>query len=680
MRIYSMTATFGKLEHETLRLEPGLNILEAPNEWGKSTWCAFLIAMLYGVETRVHSTKNTIADKERYAPWSGSPMSGRIELSWQGRDITIQRRTKGRIPMGDFSAFETQTGLAVPELTAQNCGEQLLGVEKAVFLRSAFLRGSDLAVESEDSLRRRLNALVTTGEESTAADDLEKKLKELKNRCRANRTTGLLPQAYQRRAQLEEELQTLQSLHRQRETMERQLLQLEERRSALELHRQTLDYRAGVEAGQSYARAAAELEAAAQRETLCREAVRQLPPREQLENRMQQLKACLQKKTALCQAAEALQSPDNVPESPGRAAADAGRYKRDWLLGWLLLAVAALWILAGSWLWYAEAESLIWLLFAAAGLCAAGGITLLILAVKRKKTYGGLPVGTWAENAQRRLREQTCAEALQQQLRSVNERIRELAEGKPEEEALQQLRQGLDAYIRWEEAQERLCAAQLAAELRKREEPAVKEPRQGDTLSYSRQETKQLLAQCQEQLRQLQLRLGECRGQTWALGKPDALQQELEKTNKRIAELEDTYAALEIALNTLAQSRAELQRRFAPQIVKKTQTLFFSLTGGRYGQLTMEEDLRLQVRAEGEDTLRSSLWRSEGTVDQLYLALRLAVASELIPHSPLILDDALVRFDDERLKLAMELLRQEAQNRQILLFTCQSREKTACNL
>ena len=36
-----MTATFGKLENNTLTLMPGLNIIEAPNEWGKSTWCAF---------------------------------------------------------------------------------------------------------------------------------------------------------------------------------------------------------------------------------------------------------------------------------------------------------------------------------------------------------------------------------------------------------------------------------------------------------------------------------------------------------------------------------------------------------------------------------------------------------------------------------------------------------------
>ena len=57
-----MTATFGKLEHETLTLRPGLNIIEAPNEWGKSTWCAFLIAMLYGIDTRERTTATTLAE------------------------------------------------------------------------------------------------------------------------------------------------------------------------------------------------------------------------------------------------------------------------------------------------------------------------------------------------------------------------------------------------------------------------------------------------------------------------------------------------------------------------------------------------------------------------------------------------------------------------------------------
>ena len=68
---------------------------------------------------------------------------------------------------------------------------------------------------------------------------------------------------------------------------------------------------------------------------------------------------------------------------------------------------------------------------------------------------------------------------------------------------------------------------------------------------------------------------------------------------------------------------------------------------------------------------------SQGAADQLYLAVRLAICDMVLPADkrvPLILDDALVTFDDERLHAALDYLLEESQRRQILLFTCQKRE------
>lgn len=243
MKIYSMTATFGKLSHQTLTLKPGLNIIEAPNEWGKSTWCAFLIAMLYGIDTSTRSKKDFLAEKERYQPWSGEPMSGRMDLCWNGRDITIERRTKGRSVFGQFSAYETATGIAVPELTADNCGQLLLGVEQSVFARAGFLRLKDLPVQQDEVLRRRLNALVTTGDESDSADTLAQKLKELKNRCRFNRT-GLIPQAEGQKRELTEKLSQIESLQQQAESLHGRQEELKGKKLALENHRQHLQYAA----------------------------------------------------------------------------------------------------------------------------------------------------------------------------------------------------------------------------------------------------------------------------------------------------------------------------------------------------------------------------------------------------------------------------------------------------
>lgn len=69
--------------------------------------------------------------------------------------------------------------------------------------------------------------------------------------------------------------------------------------------------------------------------------------------------------------------------------------------------------------------------------------------------------------------------------------------------------------------------------------------------------------------------------------------------------------------------------------------------------------------------MRPAAAMSCGTADQMYLALRLAMVHRLLPEdAPLILDDALVNFDDDRAASAIRLLTAEAEKRQVILFTC----------
>ena len=73
MKLLRMTATFGRLEQETLSLTDGLNVLQMPNEAGKSTWAEFLLAMLYGVDTSEREKTGVLPVKTKYQPWSGKP-------------------------------------------------------------------------------------------------------------------------------------------------------------------------------------------------------------------------------------------------------------------------------------------------------------------------------------------------------------------------------------------------------------------------------------------------------------------------------------------------------------------------------------------------------------------------------------------------------------------------------
>lgn len=70
----------------------------------------------------------------------------------------------------------------------------------------------------------------------------------------------------------------------------------------------------------------------------------------------------------------------------------------------------------------------------------------------------------------------------------------------------------------------------------------------------------------------------------------------------------------------------------------------------------------------------SALALSTGTAEQLYLAVRLAVCQLTAPDAPILLDDALAAFDDGRMALALALLKELGEERQILLFSCHRRE------
>ena len=708
MRIYSMTATFGKLENQTLTLQPGLNVISAPNEWGKSTWCAFLTTMLYGLDTREKTTKTTLAVKERFAPWSGSPMSGRMDLNWNGRDITIERWTKGRTMLGEFRAYETESGLAVPELTGQNCGEMLLGVEKSVFLRSGFIRLADLPVTADESLRRRLNALVTTGDESGAGDALAQKLKDLKNKVRYYRS-GLLPQAEEQRRELEGKLTELQTLQSQLQQFSDRQQQIAGETAALENHLLHLQY-AVVQADlERVEQAQLAEEAAAQRLARLEDACSLLPSREDAVQQLQRHAQLVQAQSALLQEMGSLPPEPAQPQTPARyqglspaqavaradedmkqyAILERSKKKNNLLWTWFGIGAAVLLLLAlifGDSMWIVSGA-----------LIALGVIGVLVYTNRRSRSiqaeiqallarYPGIRPQQWLNDAQFYAETQQQYEATQQNARSLRHSLRQRIE---ENEAAIALltghRSSQEFLLRCNEiiathddlADARGDHQQAAAHadtLRAMRKPVPK-PEQPDLLTLSEVESRRRLSDLDFEQKQLQLRLGQFQGRMETLGSPLALENQLRTVNDRIMQLNRYYSALELAQKTLSDASDQLQRRFAPRITEQARQLFASLTQGRYDRLQLQQDLTVNAAADADTTVRSIQWRSEGTVDQLYLALRLAVARELTPASPLVLDDALVRFDDQRHAAAMEILQEEAAQKQILLFTCQTREE-----
>ena len=119
-------------------------------------------------------------------------------------------------------------------------------------------------------------------------------------------------------------------------------------------------------------------------------------------------------------------------------------------------------------------------------------------------------------------------------------------------------------------------------------------------------------------------------------------------------------------MESLQSANTALQNRFSPALSRRAGELFSRLTGGKYESVLLDRTFSAQAGETGESVSHDAQLLSLGTLDQLYLAVRLAICESALPADdppPIVLDDA-----------ALELLLEESKSRQILLFTCQHRE------
>ena len=700
MKILSMTATFGKLEHQTLDLRDGLNVIEAPNEWGKSTWCAFIVAMLYGISTSSQRKKDFLPDKERYAPWSGRPMAGRMEILWQGRHISIERSAKGKIPFGNFRAYETDTNVEIPELTGENCGQVLLGVEREVFTRAGFLRLRDLPVVEGEALRRRLNALVTTGDESDASDLLAQKLKKLKNDCRYNKS-GLIPQAEAQRNQLQGKLDQIRTFKEQISVLRQREQDLTNYVGQLKNHQVALAYEKSLQTQVHVERANADVQKAQMVLQELEARCAQLPTVQSARQEKERLEQLRQQMLQLQQ--ELLPDMPQKPETPApfagktpqqaleQANRDSQEYKKLCkptspvllILAVVLGVVAAVGFAFIKWFICAPvlALALVLCVVYLRGNNAKSRDQAVI-----SRYYGNDQPDAWVAAAQAyadamgayetaMTKYETIKTDISGRRNAFEQTARLLIGEKDIDSCLQEQQKILSLHQEREDAlRQHQQMLQHARTVQAMAQTAPK-PERPDLLTLSESQTEQALQQTVFEQKRLLEQLGQYQGQMEALGDKAALKQALAQVNERLGKLEDMYAALTLAQETLEQASTELQRRFAPRISARARELFARLTDNRYDRLLLASDLSMEVAATDEDTTHGVLWRSDGTADQLYLALRLAVAEELTPDAPLVLDDAFVRFDETRLASAMAILNEYAQAKQVILFTCQDREK-----
>ena len=630
MVIRKLNASFGKLNNETISFHDGLNVISMPNESGKSTWCAFIKAMLYGVDSSERQKVGHIPEKQKFAPWSGSPMEGTMEIECGKESITLTRTTRLKnAPMREFSATYTGTAQVVEGLNGSNAGELLTGVSKDVFSRSAFVEQGAAAVTGSTELEKRINALCSSGEEDVSFSEADDRLRAWQ-RKRKYLKKGMIPESEDAIREKEEQLKDIDSCSTY----------------VFELERKEKDCQSQVESLEAdVTRARRE-----QRERLisqmseARDEVRSLGNKQnasldalnEAKDEMRRSTLGLKKESEVV-----VQGRNDISEIQSLSSVNQ---KRISLVFSVILFVLSL----ASAVLYQHYYKIVPLAIAA-GLLCAGAVALLSIYLKGRRQN---------LDAQERIKA-----ILKKYEAADTEEIKKKIEN--HSKMCKQLYELAGAYKAVSDEYD-----DAVAKLEKLESRFMSEEDESDASILSRR-----LSELRKSQTELSLKIASEKGRLVTMGDPLVLRGDIQRLKEEKEELTQEYDAINLALEALREADNEMQLRFSPHLGEKAAEYMSKMTGGRYEEILLNKDFSAKAKTRDDAVARESGYLSAGTADLLYLAVRLAICDLALPmgeNCPLIIDDALVNLDNERYNQATRLLLDIAKERQVILFTCRN--------
>lgn len=659
---------FGQYRDRRISFAAGLNVIHGTNESGKTTLMKFIEGVLYGFYKPSRRRQYT-EDYEKYRPWDKGAYAGTLIYENRGRTIGIYRNFDEGAE--EVRMFDCETGEDLTsQLTYNGIIRQVDPSSRDWKISPAAFRNTISIVQGRaepdlealgGELQESLMNLTTSGDEDisvrSSLQSLRRQLQEIgSERQEKNSRFGKL-------AAKEQELrEKLSALKEQDRRLERILNELSELPQEVEDAQEAayLIEKAGRPEQIQHLRTLAEEkeQLQAQEQSLRRE---RRGDEKQYETLIGLQKDVQNARERLAEAQSDRQRREKELEEAHRPAQElsepAGALFRADLAGAAMLAAGVLMLLGGAILGVLISPLFLVGLAAGAAVCTAAFFRFQKrmredLAEEQKKRE---------LEEKRRLQEATARAMLQEACALLQQRQTQL------DAAVQRFTQllssagaaSVEEYGGYVRSQARLQT--IRARL---------EQIDGERERWVRMYASSILKERRDELNE---RLNELSGRG---EDPAALREQLVQVTQAKDRLMMERDSLQAAYSAIESLSKEVQREYAPLLTENIKKTVENITSGRYNTIYVSDSGEVRAGTSGGRQL-SMDQLSAGTGDQIYFALRLGMIDLLSPEVklPLILDDAFSRYDEERLKRILTLLTREAGNRQVLIFSCQTREK-----
>ncbi len=646
---------FGVLSNFDFTFSSGLNTICEDNGFGKSTFAAFIKAMLYGMP-RTGARNIVDNERKRYDPWQGGSYGGFLEFEAEGIGYRVTRYFGKTAAKDSFSLMDL-THRQMSGRFTEKLGEELFQLDADAFSRSTYMAQSAFRdMEITTSLRTKLSHLVDDTNDLNNFDTAEKKLREYRAHYRAYRgDSGRIRELENRLHRLEEDRDQAALQRPRLAEMDAALAALDrktaEKKQRIETLRKTMQRSAASEAYHARREQLADLRqdlAAEEKriQTLDQKYPAGYPSIEEIRAQRKNLSLIL---------------TESAPESATEDA--SARMDQQFRLIRMLTCVGIFFLLVAILLLLLR-KPVSGILLALLGLLSffmALWLRSSTMQPKRKTSRRDdafMARKARAEEAledfleQYRLPGDTPENLLYQAERDLGSR-EDLERRRSE--AKQKLRDFLLRNPDLRESDTQRAALPKLAALQA-EEKGLQKELEGIEVQRSAQQ------KAQEKLRDI-------------VEKIPAWEDEMARVQTELQEDRQKCALAEQTLALLQQAKDNLANGYVGKIEAGFRKYADILLDGRLGDAILDKDLQLHIDEKGAARELGSF--SAGTADSIALCLRLSLIDALFEKEKpfLILDDPFVNFDDTRMRRALEMLRKLAEEHQIVYLVCNSNRR-----
>lgn len=629
---------FGNLENKEIDFKEHINLIYGKNEAGKSTLLKFIISMFYGVSKNKRG--KDISDLEKYKPWNQADFSGKLsyELA-NGESYEIFREFQKKSPKLFNKEMEDIAGSYSSDKTKGNefFFEQTK-IDEELFTSSLASLQTQTKIELQDQnlLIQKITNLVSTGDDSVSyqkiIDKLNKKqTEEIGTEKTKGRPINIICERLQEIDRQQKELKQYESskyeIQEQKqkiqEELKRELIELEVVKKLKEMEEQNSIEKEKIKLSQEFLDNLEKNMVIKKQEKLRIEA-----EEKELRNEQKEIEKQI----------EAKQKSKIKPV-------------KYFILFFIILIINLL-------IYFFIKNDILKIISPFLFLF----LPVIYLLEKNKNRRNHLKRKNELKNEinQKQQEINYKKEQLEKEIQNIFQVIQE------KQQEIQQKRKET-------EKKEKIMQNEVILSIKEQIEISkVDELLKNPLKNILLQELQSKVNEKQIEIQKLELQEKNILPQ---LEKLASMKEELETLEENKKELQETEKAIQLVKEILTTSYQEMKNNVTPKFTENLSKNIEKISKGKYQKVKINEQEGLIVEVENGNYMPVSRL-SIGTIDQLYLSLRLAVLEEVTNEPmPIILDETFAYYDDQRLENFIQYIEEELKDHQIIILTCSNREK-----